>query len=115
MTVIRISVAAAICYILWAGTSASAEGFVWTNEDADLLANAVSSGMYGQIASVWIEQDGEHFAANMMSGSGGNRIYVIPEFAVVVVLTKNDFRDRDAQSKSDGFFTDEIVKRLNSG
>jgi len=59
MTVIRISVAAAICYILWAGTSASAERFEWTNEDAVQLANAVSSGMYGKITSVWIEQDGE--------------------------------------------------------
>lgn len=57
--------------------------------------------------------NGERFTANMMNGSGGNRVYVLPEFGVVVVLTKNDFRDREAHPKSDSFFSNEIVKRLN--
>lgn len=59
--------------------------------------------------------DGKRFSANMMSGSGGNRVYVLPEFGIVVVLTKNDFRDRDAHPKSDRFFAEQIVQRLNSG
>jgi hypothetical protein len=48
----------------------------------------------------------------MMSGSGGNRVWVLPEFGVVAVLTKNDFGDREAHPKADLFFTGEIVARL---
>lgn len=58
------------------------------------------------------EVDGVSYRANVMNGSGGNRIYVLPEFDVVVVMTKSDFRDRDAHAKSDQFFADEIVVRL---
>ena len=55
---------------------------------------------------------GEHYAGNMMSGSGGNRVYVLAEFGIVVVLTKSDFQDREAHAKSDDFFITEIVGRL---
>ncbi len=47
-----------------------------------------------------------------MSGSGGNRVYALPEFAAVVVITKSDFRDRDAHAKTDRFFDEEVVARL---
>ncbi len=52
------------------------------------------------------------YSASAMSGSGGNRVYVLPEFRVIVVLTKTDFRDRDAHAKSDRLFADEVVSRL---
>lgn len=57
--------------------------------------------------------EGNRFRANMMSGSGGNRVYVLPEFGIVVVLTKNDFGDREAHPKSDRFFVEEVVQRLH--
>lgn len=57
---------------------------------------------------------GEHYSGNMMSGSGGNRVYVLVEFGIVVVLTKSDFQDRAAHPKSDLFFIDEIVRRLRA-
>jgi CubicO group peptidase (beta-lactamase class C family) len=60
------------------------------------------------------EVDGREFRANMMSGSGGNRVYALPEFGVVVVLTKNDFRDRDAHQSADLFFLEQVVHRLRS-
>jgi hypothetical protein len=47
-----------------------------------------------------------------MSGSGGNRVWVLPEFGVVAVLSKNDFRDPEAHPKSDRFFTEAIVEKL---
>ncbi|MDZ7643616.1 MAG: hypothetical protein U5K76_04890 [Woeseiaceae bacterium] len=47
-----------------------------------------------------------------MERAVGNRVYVLPEFDLVVVLTKNDFGDREAHARSDLFFTDEIVSRL---
>ena len=58
------------------------------------------------------EVGGVTYAANAMSGSGGNRVYVLPEFQMTVVLTKSDFRDRDAHQKSDRLFKDEIAARL---
>ena len=58
------------------------------------------------------EVGGITYAANAMSGSGGNRVYVLPEFQMTVVLTKSDFRDGDAHEKSDRLFADEIAARL---
>jgi len=58
------------------------------------------------------EVGGVTYVANMMSGSGGNRVYVLPEFQMAVVLTKSDFRDGDAHEKSDSLFADEIAARL---
>lgn len=58
------------------------------------------------------EKSGWTVVANTMSGAGGNRVWVLPEFDLVVVLTKDDFRDRDAHAKSDRFFTEDILNRL---
>ena len=55
--------------------------------------------------------DIESFSANMMNGSGGNRVYALPEFGVVIVISKNDFRDREAHPKSDRLFA-EFLTRL---
>ena len=60
------------------------------------------------------EVHGDTYTANMMSGSGGNRVYLLPEFKIVVVMTKSDFRDPEAHDKSDRFFTNEIVRRLKA-
>jgi len=58
------------------------------------------------------EVGGVTYVANAMSGSGGNRVYVLPDFQMTVVLTKSDFRDGDAHEKSDRLFADEIAARL---
>ena len=53
------------------------------------------------------------YSANMMTGTGANRVYVLPEFGIVVVITKNDYRNRQAHSQINTFFTKEIVRRLS--
>lgn len=55
---------------------------------------------------------GKTYVANMMSGTGGNRIYILPEHGVVAVITKNNFRDRQGHNTSDDLFLKEIVARL---
>lgn len=60
------------------------------------------------------EVGGTTYVANAMSGSGGNRVYALPEFRMAVVLTKTDFRDSDAHRKSDRLFSDEIAARLQN-
>ncbi len=55
------------------------------------------------------------YTANMMSGSGGNKVYALPEFGIIVVITKNDFRDRDAHATAERLFHEQIVDRLDDG
>lgn len=47
-----------------------------------------------------------------MNGNGGNRVYVLPEFDVTIVLTKTDFNVRGAHQKSEQLLDDEVAKRL---
>ena len=58
---------------------------------------------------------GATYTANMMTGSGGNKVYALPEFGIVVVITKNDFRDRDAHATAEALFREQVVDRLNGG
>lgn len=58
------------------------------------------------------EVGGREYTADLMNGSGGNRVYVLPEFGIVFVIVKSDFRDRDAHPKSDRLFADAIVGHL---
>ena len=61
-----------------------------------------------------LELDGQTHAANMMSGSGGNRIYVMPEKGLVAVITKNDFRDRGAHASSEALFENEVLSFIKN-
>ena len=56
-------------YVLWA-CSANAQSFVWSESDAQQLADKVSSGQYGQITSLWIEQNGDVIYAGYFNGAG---------------------------------------------
>ena len=53
------------------------------------------------------------YTANMMSGTGANRIYILPEFKTVVVITKNNYQDREAHTTSDALFEKEIIPLLS--
>ena len=58
MTVVRSSFVLAVIFMLWA-CSANAQRFVWSQSDAQQLSDRVLSGQYGQITSLWIEQNGD--------------------------------------------------------
>ena len=47
-----------------------------------------------------------------MSGNGGNRVWIIPDYGMTVVLTKTDYNTRGMHQAADKFFTDEILPRL---
>ncbi len=52
--------------------------------------------------------------AKIMSGSGGNRVYVLPAHNLVFVISKTDFnKGMQAHRESEAFFENEIVKRLS--
>ena len=64
----------------------------------------------------WLQDytvDGKNYGAKMMTGTGGNRVYVLPDHNITLVITKTDFnKGGQAHSQSDAFFKHEIVALL---
>lgn len=58
------------------------------------------------------EVDGETYRAAAMSGNGGNRVYVLPDFGLTVVFTNTDYNTRQMHAHADAFFDEQIVARL---
>lgn len=47
-----------------------------------------------------------------MNGNGGNRVWVLPEYGVTVVLTKTDYNTRGMHEAAEAFLTGEILPRI---
>lgn len=58
------------------------------------------------------EVDGVTYRAAAMTGNGGNRVMILPEFGVTLVFTNTDFNTRGMHERASAFFQDEIVARL---
>lgn len=58
------------------------------------------------------EVAGETHHAVSMSGNGGNRVMVLPEFDLTVVFTNTDYNSRGMHQRAQAFFEHEIVARL---
>ncbi|PCI64091.1 MAG: serine hydrolase [Kordiimonadales bacterium] len=58
------------------------------------------------------EVDGKKYTAAAMNGNGGNRVWVLPEFDLTIVLTKTDFNTRSMHAEAKLFFDQEILPRL---
>lgn len=101
--------------IAWEGVFAGNK--VLTNEWVEELLtprSQIEEGMdYGYF--FWLPEksiDGKPVKIGMMSGTGGNRIYSLPEHDIAIALTKNAFRDRQAHETSDKLFEEQILQRL---
>lgn len=83
---------------------------------ADTLAShvGIDDGQeYGYL--LWkkpIEMNGKKMMLNYMSGNGGNRVIMMPEQKLLIVLTKTDFNQRGAHQKSDKLIIEGVLKRL---
>ena len=63
----------------------------------------------------WLKRfnrDGKTYRTAMMSGSGGNKVILMPEQHVVVVITTTNFQVRQPHAISERLLTDYIIKAL---
>ena len=58
------------------------------------------------------EVAGDTYWAAAMTGNGGNRVMVLPDFALTVVFTNTDFNTPGMHQNAQRFFETEIVARL---
>lgn len=58
------------------------------------------------------EVDGQRYGNYSMSGNGGNRVIVMPEHKLVVVVTKTDFNQEGVHQATDALLNEEVVRRL---
>jgi CubicO group peptidase (beta-lactamase class C family) len=52
------------------------------------------------------------FAAFYMTGTGGNKVFVFPEAEMAVVITSENYRERDAHPLSERLLTDYILSAV---
>ncbi|MEM1403688.1 MAG: serine hydrolase [Pseudomonadota bacterium] len=96
-----------------------------TIEGAQLLPKRWIKG--SQTARVQIDEDDEYgylwwlkkpteanpdFEGPYMTGSGGNRVHLLPAYDTVVVVTSENFRRRDAHELSDRIMTEHVLPAL---
>jgi len=55
------------------------------------------------------ESGGKSYRAQFMSGSGGNKVCIFPDLALVAVITSENFRRRDAHELSERLLSDYIL------
>ena len=85
----------------------------WVKRSIAPHANAREGFDYGYLW--WLQSfkvDGRTFKSYGMAGSGGNKVFVLPELDAVVVITTTNFQVRGAHPLSEKLLTDLIVPVL---
>jgi CubicO group peptidase (beta-lactamase class C family) len=94
---------------VWRGKRIVSAG--WVRQSMSPHAQVDENTDYGYFW--WIKtfrQDGQAHRAVMMSGSGGNKVAVIPEQRMVVVITTTNFQVRQPHAISEKLLTDYVFK-----
>jgi len=95
----------------WNGRRVISAG--WVSRSVAPHANAREDTDYGYLW--WLptfHSGGREFKGYAMYGSGGNKLYVLPEQQLVVVVTTTNFRVQGAGALSDKLLTEEILPAL---
>jgi CubicO group peptidase (beta-lactamase class C family) len=74
-------------------------------------ANARPDTDYGYL--IWLQtfpgSDGEAHKAWAMSGTGGNKVVIVPDLALVAVITTTNFNVRQPHAISEKLLTDYVL------
>lgn len=95
----------------WQGRQVISED--WVRQSLSPHANAREDTNYGYLW--WLQtfhMNGRNIPTYGMYGTGGNKVYVLPEQGVVVVVTTTNFRIAGAGALTDTLFTSLIVPAL---
>jgi CubicO group peptidase (beta-lactamase class C family) len=96
---------------VWSGQRvASAD---WVQRSTSAHANAREDTDYGYL--FWLQTfhaGGRHYRSIGMYGAGGNKVYVVPEEKLVVVVTTVNFRVQGAGALTDRLLTEHILTSL---
>lgn len=92
----------------WSGRQIVAES--WVNASVRPRVRIDERNEYGYL---WwltsLEVRGRQFPAYYMTGTGGNRVYVVPRLGLVTVITSENFGRRDAHQLSDRLLSEYIL------
>ncbi|WP_343730417.1 serine hydrolase [Duganella sp.] len=86
----------------------------WVRQSLSPHAQVDDDTDYGYLW--WLKrfkQDGQVWRTAMMSGSGGNKVVVLPEQRAVVVITTTNFQVRQPHAISEKLLTDYVFKALS--
>jgi len=87
----------------------------WVMRSTSPHANARKDIDYGYLW--WLQEfhaDGRNFRSFGMYGTGGNKVYVLPDQQLVVVVTTTNFRVQGAGALTDKLLTDYILNALET-
>lgn len=99
---------------VWQGSQVLAEG--WAEAALTPRADIPNTPGYLYGYLWWLmpyEVAGDTYWAAAMTGNGGNRVMVLPDFALTVVFTNTDFNTPGMHQNAQRFFETEIVARLD--
>ncbi|WP_246218815.1 serine hydrolase domain-containing protein [Parasphingorhabdus halotolerans] len=97
----------------WNGTQVIPEDWVSRSVQPYVTINESIGQNYGYLWWLQSFRSGDvEFPVWMMSGTGGNKQYIIPSMDAVVVVTTTNFRRPDAHQLTDKLLTEYIIQAL---
>lgn len=87
----------------------------WVSTSIEPRAQVDDDTNYGYLW--WLEHyevDGKNHPVAYMSGNGGNRVMILPDHDLVVVITKTDYGTRGMHDAAQALFDDFIVANLET-
>lgn len=93
----------------WSGRQIVSQS--WVTASVEPRVRIDEQTLYGYL---WwltdIDHDGQRQSVYLMSGTGGNKVYVVPGPRLVAVITSENFRRSDAHELSDRLFAEYILR-----
>lgn len=88
----------------------------WIEESLKPRAEVEEGVEYGYLWWLMEYEAGEEtHPVAFMSGNGGNRVFILPDHDIVVVITKTDYNTKGMHEAAQALFDDFIVQNISAG